>query len=1331
MSVYVPPVTDGGSSSCSGGCVSANDQRYVYLGSYFNAHMLSTPSHRYAYIMYFVFLGILLIASALYHLGVGDQTFIGAGWLKFAPKSRLIKLGKPPDPATLSRTASSAPEQRRKFRIRVPFMHTRRVYTFPAFGPLILVFVMAAIPIILTLVGADYIDPNASMFDLRASWPSADSARYGYYGKRHLVKRVQWGMGNNPPIGVNVPNYSVPYHTWWTSGGRAGLMTNALTPIVVILALKQVPWAVMSTKLLGKHAFERLSFLHKWGGRLLWAFAAAHTIAWSVQLAKDEQFNTPIWSFVFLWPRFRWAFVSLGFLTLLVLLSLSPMRKHYYEWFYVSHIICALGFMIAAALHHPPLAPWMWAAIAWWAAERITRAIKVAYVNGIGFAGRKPEAQISPPNTSHPGQYDQYAASYGQQRSQDDWKPAMQDQYYSHDHHRQQSNATGTTLHEKSRSEKGIPPPAFLEHDPAHNNAAQAQDEDVEWELDENGDKVRRRPSRRYGPVSDLLKEYAARPMSGIEEDSSSQHGSGSGSSRGGRASQPTGWYAHDDADGVDIGIPEGAPPTKKGSSAYDDMEGPSSHSSHLPYSSGPSSSADHYASAEAAPTYHRERPAHQYSSQNGHGYQQYTQNAPSYHSHPHNTPPPPNTLMLQRAPRPALPADVAALLKPGYAFAQILPGKTIRLTLRTPNRMSWAPGQWVYLNIPAIRGWQSHPFTIASAHDADMPVKRQNRRNDDVEKVLAKESQRRGEERTMVLLLRTRKGFTLKLWDYVQTHRHRQLTAASENAGMGPTGKTTTGVHLRAIVDGAYGSTERVRWGVHSTVIIVCGGSGVSFGISVLEHLCACLKEMNEYGETHRGGKKFAVKRVRFVWVCREFSHLQWIASALRRCIEMVPPEQLQVDLFVTHLNNQAAMGGGSQVRPGTAGSVGTGGGEWQDAHGNVYQSNDFGSNPHRRLQSTTSNAYDAETEALQMDAIGLTQFEGEEDEGPTAREMQINNEIRKEGKLRRAHTRRATLKKRKAGRSGGDQESQVSGRPRQESQAMLAQRMMYEGQVPTRLPKDAMQDQGSRPATATSNSRFPRQYLSDSSESPAYLSRDQSPNGALDRQPYPHPHPLNGSYEGQALVDGGSDPLSAAANQQGWLTPGGGARQGASGSSSPGLTSLDRPATPSGHGALTPRPYTPPGLAGSYTHGFGSAGNLLSVGGDPAPIPGTPHSMRSSLMHHEAAPTQYTRSESHLLSSMHTTSDTPIDLDSEEETDLRIIAELAQFGHPRCDQIISTEIKNSQGRIMVASCGPSNLSALLRRIVAKHIDPKKVRQGDLSAHVNLCMENFDWGGS
>lgn len=228
--------------------------------------------------------------------------------------------------------------------------------------------------------------------------------------------------------------------------------------------------------------------------------------------------------------------------------------------------------------------------------------------------------------------------------------------------------------------------------------------------------------------------------------------------------------------------------------------------------------------------------------------------------------------------PRPAMAADVAALIRPGWAFVQLLPGKTLRLTLRTPNRVSWRPGQWVNVNIPGVRWWESHPFTIASAHDAEFPTATQF--GDGDEELGVKQDRVKGEERTMVLLLRARKGFTKQLWEHVRRKRQLQVKAAiqadSASAVNGPNfaaiGKSTTGVHMRAIVDGPYGSVGRVKWGAHSTIVIICGGSGVSFGMSVLEHLCACIAGAAALGRAGKGGRGFHTQRVRFVWIMREF---------------------------------------------------------------------------------------------------------------------------------------------------------------------------------------------------------------------------------------------------------------------------------------------------------------------------------------------------------------------------------------------------------------------------------------------------------------------------
>lgn len=342
MSVYVPPATDSG-SSCTGGCGSIDDNKVSevasfgqreegeelfdvlthkapptqrnYLSQYFAAHMLSKPSWRYMYLLYIVVGLFTIIAAALHHFRVGHGSYLGAVWTKWAMKNRVVKLGRkerqkesiasPTSSNAAARLLGRLHAQPKEGQLRPP--PRRKTITFPSLGRILLLWALVTIPVLLTLIGADYVRPSASTFDLSASFSNITSPNQSLtiIYRRHL----QWGIGDFQAITTTVPTVTLPYRTWWTVGGRTGIMINALTPLIVITALKAQPFALLSTRLLGGIAFDRLSYLHKWGGRLVWLFAAVHVVTWSIQLHLDQAYNGEIWLFVFLWNRFRWGFV--------------------------------------------------------------------------------------------------------------------------------------------------------------------------------------------------------------------------------------------------------------------------------------------------------------------------------------------------------------------------------------------------------------------------------------------------------------------------------------------------------------------------------------------------------------------------------------------------------------------------------------------------------------------------------------------------------------------------------------------------------------------------------------------------------------------------------------------------------------------------------------------------------------------------------------------------------------------------------------------------------------------------------------------------------------
>ncbi|KAF8522267.1 hypothetical protein BU17DRAFT_45155 [Hysterangium stoloniferum] len=332
----------------------------------------------------------------------------------------------------------------------------------------------------------------------------------------------------------------------------------------------------------------------------------------------------------------------------------------------------------------------------------------------------------------------------------------------------------------------------------------------------------------------------------------------------------------------------------------------------------------------------------------------------------------------------------------PGYAHATLLPGHTIRLRLIPPRHFTWAPGQHVLLTIPSVAKFSSHPFTIASICDSEA-------QSDD--------------GREIVILIRARTGFTKNLWLHIE-----QLENAG-SVGDEPSFEFTRpsrGVLLRALIDGPFGSSVRARWTAYSTILIIAGGSGVSFAAAVLEYTSMCMtgRNGNRLGGRAGGwghGTISQISRIRFVWIVREFSHIQWAASIIRRCMDMVPPSALQIDIFVTNVAPP-------QPRPPLSVDIhsdtlvppspyftrsGT-------QHHNVSESS-LGSatstSPvdaaHADIEYQVSDILDMYGDlGHEEHVLDLTNFDGEDDTHLPGERM-LSRRLRKEGKLRRARTR------------------------------------------------------------------------------------------------------------------------------------------------------------------------------------------------------------------------------------------------------------------------------------------------------------------------------------
>lgn len=378
-------------------------------------------------------------------------------------------------------------------------------------------------------------------------------------------------------------------------------------------------------------------------------------------------------------------------MTLIIALSIHPLRRAHYEAFYFLHVLLVPLFLVTAALHHPPVWWWCWAAIGLWIGERLWRATWWLHSNGY-FGGMSVQTQAYQHVPPH--------------RQQEPWRDSLEMKH---------SSKQSSHNHLQDSSTYSFPPP--------------------------------RQPYPPYSHQTNLKS-----PLSPISSED---------------------------------------PRTAYSSRAHT-----------------PTSSLHHVTS-------------------------------PSVSSHLRT---------------PLSPVGNEYVPPPGYAHAELLSGRTIRLRFISPGFFSWAPGQHFLVSIPSVSRFTTHPFTAASVCD----------------------EQAGDAGRELVFLVRAKSGWTQELWDAVAK---LTVTRQSHPRGERPTKGSDMpprGVLMRMYVDGPFGSSVRARWGSHSTVLIITGGSGVSFGLSVLEYICMCLSGRdgrNLGGRPGGWGKKgFSTTRVRFVWLVREF---------------------------------------------------------------------------------------------------------------------------------------------------------------------------------------------------------------------------------------------------------------------------------------------------------------------------------------------------------------------------------------------------------------------------------------------------------------------------
>ncbi|KAH9946045.1 uncharacterized protein BXZ73DRAFT_86249 [Epithele typhae] len=699
-----------------------------FVSAYLTVHMQSDASRVYSYILWIALGVVLIVCSILHHLHLGGG-YLGARWSKWALRRRTWRKKH-------SLAVAKANGQPHK-----------QPFSLPSNSQICTLIVIVISSLLLSFLGPDYIAPGYTLWTLQdAPYATTSITKRGY-------DLSQWYQYQ--------PRYTIP-KAWWTAGNRTGLIAFALFPLCVLFALKAPPFAIFSIPFLVQFYCDKLLWLHKWVGRLVYLFVVLHVALWSVQLLKDKHDGKVAYVYAWTYEKFLFAWTSFGCFTLLMIFSLKPFRTKHYESFWFLHVLLAPLTIVMAALHHPPVWWWCWAAIGLWIGERTWRFTRWMYTNGI--LGRRVQAPSS---------------------------------------------------------------------------------------------KMRRGQSLNHGP-------------------SAFQY-----------------------------------PPSKMAANS--------------------TTALAHY-------------------------------------------PPITPTALL---PGVGLSVPTDYIPPPGYAHAELLPGHTVRLRVVTPGYITWAPGQHFLISIPSITRFTTHPFTAASICDE------QNAYDDG---------------RVLIFLIRAKNGWTRDLWDSIVSMVSRGQRFHKPEAPP-PCEMPTRGVLLRTLVDGPYGSSVRASWHMYSSVLIVAGGSGVSYALSVLQYLCLCMAGRDgQFLGGHKGGH----------------GHIQWCAAVLRRCLDILPSPELQIDIFVTNVRPSA---GPKQPKS-------TGLADKEEDHSLPHSP--LTPDSRRSSQTFTEEGGDYidvvdlsyYTSVIQEDGelgheehiLDYTNFEGDNDSALPG-EDQFNISVKKEGKTRRATTQRASM--------------------------------------------------------------------------------------------------------------------------------------------------------------------------------------------------------------------------------------------------------------------------------------------------------------------------------
>ncbi|OJD11290.1 hypothetical protein AJ78_07908 [Emergomyces pasteurianus Ep9510] len=200
-------------------------------------------------------------------------------------------------------------------------------------------------------------------------------------------------------------------------------------------------------------------------------------------------------------------------------------------------------------------------------------------------------------------------------------------------------------------------------------------------------------------------------------------------------------------------------------------------------------------------------------------------------------------------------------------AIVEVLPGEALRITLKLVRPWKFRPGQHLYLYVPSVGFWMSHPFTAAwSEAEADL--------TDEKGLVKSRQDVLSAQKTSISLIIRRRTGFTNSLFERASETRDGRIS-------------------VKAMVEGPYGVDHSLD--SYGTVMLFAAGVGITHHVSFVRYLVG----------GYAAGTVSA-RRVTLVWIIQSPEHLEWIRPWMNTILSMEGRRDiLRIMLFITRPRN------------------------------------------------------------------------------------------------------------------------------------------------------------------------------------------------------------------------------------------------------------------------------------------------------------------------------------------------------------------------------------------------------------------------------------------